>query len=134
MNAYEPGAEGGRAAGLMASLRQMLSTALTLIHTRVELFTTEVEEEIQRAAQILLWALVALFFGSLTVLFVAVTILVAFWEEHRLLAAALITVGFLALTLTTALLARARLRSKPRFMSATIEELKRDRAILERNQ
>jgi uncharacterized membrane protein YqjE len=124
----------GRPQGLLASLRHMFATMLALVHTRVELFTTEIEEEIQRAAGILLWALVALFFGSLTVLFLAVLILIVFWEDHRVLAASLITAAFLLLTLTFGLLARARLRAKPRFLAASIEELKRDRSALERNQ
>jgi uncharacterized membrane protein YqjE len=133
---YESDSEGGRPRrpGVLDAARRMFATILALIHTRVELFTTEIEEEIQRAASILLWGLVALFFGSLTVLFVAVTVLIVFWDSNRILAASLITASFLVLTLVFALLARARLRSKPRFMSASIEELKRDREALERSR
>jgi uncharacterized membrane protein YqjE len=123
---YESDPDGGR------PRLGVLDTILALIHTRLELFTTEIEEEIQRAASILLWGLVALFFGSLTVLFVAVTLLIVFWDSNRILAAGLITASFLILTLVFALLARARLRAKPRFMAASIEELKRDREALER--
>jgi uncharacterized membrane protein YqjE len=122
-----------RPQGLLASLRHMFATVLALVHTRVELFTTEVEEEIQRAAGILLWALVALFFGSLTVMFLAVLVLIVFWDDHRVLAASLITAAFLLLTIIFGLLARGRLRAKPRFMAASIEELKRDRTVLERD-
>jgi uncharacterized membrane protein YqjE len=118
--------------GILQTAKRMLATLIALVHTRLELFTTEIEEEIQRAASILLWALVALFFGSLTVLFIAVTVLIIFWDENRVLAASLITATFLLLTLVFALLARARLKAKPRFMSASIEELKRDRESLER--
>jgi len=133
MSAPEADVAEGRPEGLLASLRRMFATLLALVHTRVELFTTEIEEEIQRVAGILLWALVALFFGSLTVLFLAVLILIVFWEDHRVLAASLITAAFLLLTVTFGLLARARLRAKPRFMAASIEELKRDRSTLERD-
>lgn len=136
MNVDEPepdyGGEKPPPAGVLDAVKRMLATAMALVHTRVELFTTEIEEEIQRAAGILLWALVALFFGSLTVLMLAVTVLVVFWDDHRVLAAILITTTFLVLTLVTAWLARARLKAKPRFMAASIEELKRDRASLER--
>jgi uncharacterized membrane protein YqjE len=132
---YESDSDGDRprrAGGVLDAAKRMLATILALIHTRLELFTTEIEEEIQRAASILLWGLVALFFGSLTVLFVAVTVLIVFWDTNRILAASLITASFLVLTLVFALLARARLRAKPRFMAASIEELKRDREALER--
>jgi len=126
------GAEQPRAGGVVAALKRMLATLLAIVHTRLELFTTEIEEEIQRAATILLWALVALFFGTLTVLMLALTILIVFWDNNRILAASLITGTFLALTGLTAYLARARLKAKSRFMGASIDELKRDREALER--
>ena len=121
-----------RPPGVMQAVKRMLATLVALVHTRLELFTTEIAEEIQRAASILLWALVALFFGSLSVMFIAVTVLIIFWDDYRVLAASLITATFLVLTVVFALLARARLRAKGRFMEASIEELKRDRESLER--
>jgi uncharacterized membrane protein YqjE len=121
-----------RSSSLMDSAKRMLATVIALVSTRLELFTTEIEEEIQRAASILLWGLVALFFGSLSVMFIAVTVLIIFWDDNRILAASLITGTFLVLTVVFVLLARARLRAKGRFMEASIEELKRDRESLER--
>jgi uncharacterized membrane protein YqjE len=59
-------------------------------------------------------------------------VLIVFWDTNRILAAVLITVSFLVITLIFGLLARARLRAKPRFMAASIEELKRDKEALER--
>jgi len=121
-----------RSASLMDSAKRMLATVIAMVHTRLELFTTEIEEEIQRAASILMWALVALFFGSLTVLMVAFTVIIIFWDDHRILAAVLVTATFLVMTLVFGLLARARLKAKVRFMAASIEELKRDRDSLDR--
>jgi uncharacterized membrane protein YqjE len=130
----DPGDDRPRRGGVLDAAKRMLATVIALVHTRLELFTTEIEEEIQRAASILLWGLVALFFGSLTVLFIAVTVLIIFWDTNRILAAGLITASFLVLTLVFGLLARARLRTKPRFMAASIEELKRDKEALERSR
>ena len=110
----------------------MLATVIALVSTRLELFTTEIEEEIQRAASILMWALVALFFGSLTVLMVAFTVIIIFWDDHRILAAVLVTSSFLLATLIFGLLARSRLKAKTRFMAASIDELKRDTEALDR--
>ncbi len=121
-----------RSAGLMDSAKRMLATIVALVSTRLELFTTEIEEEIHRVASILLWALVALFFGSLTVLMIAFTVIIIFWDDHRILAAVLVTATFLVATLIFALLARARLKAKTRFMAASIRELKRDREALDR--
>lgn len=121
-----------RSASLMDSAKRMLATIIALVSTRLELFTTEIEEEIQRAASILMWALVALFFGSLTVLMIAFTVIIIFWDDHRVLAAVLVTSSFLLATLIFALMARHRFKSKARFMGASIEELKRDREGLDR--
>jgi uncharacterized membrane protein YqjE len=65
---------------------------------------------------------------------VAVTLLVLFWDDHRVLVAVLITGAFVAMTAVMAFFARERVKSKPRFLAASIEELKRDRAYLERKR
>jgi uncharacterized membrane protein YqjE len=116
----------------MDSAKRMLATVIALVHTRLELFTTEIEEEIQRAVSILLWGVIALFFGSLTVLMIAFLVIVIFWDDHRILAASLVTATFLVMTFVFAMLARSRLRAKEGFMSASIEELRRDRDSLDR--
>jgi uncharacterized membrane protein YqjE len=128
----QPGTE--RSPGLLASVRQFAATIIAVVYTRIELITTEVEEELQRGVIILLWSILALFFGALSILMVAVTLLVIFWDEHRTLVATLITVGFVCITVVMAFLARGYLKSKPRFMAASLEELKRDRAALERRR
>jgi uncharacterized membrane protein YqjE len=109
----------------------MLTTFVAVAHTRAELLTTELQEEIQHAASILLWSLVALFFGSLSVLMIAVTLLIVFWDTHRVLVAVLISASFVAMGASAALFARARARAKPKFLAGTLNELKRDRAMLE---
>ena len=117
---------------LLDSAKRMLATLIALVHTRLELFTTEIEEEIQRAASVLLWALVALFFGSLFVMMIGFTIIIVFWDDYRVLAASAVTGAYLLGTVVFGLLARSRLRAKARFMAASIEELKRDRESLDR--
>ena len=117
-------------AGLFASVRDLLATALAIVHTRLELVTTEIEEELHRVAEILVWMFVVVFFAGLTVLMLAFVIVVAFWEEHRLLAASLTTLGFLAVTAIGLLVVRAKARARPKLLEATIEEIKRDREAL----
>jgi uncharacterized membrane protein YqjE len=134
MGPEEPWSGTGRPLGLLALVRHFGATIVALIYTRIELLTTEFEEELQRGVIILVWTLLSLFFGALSVLMLAVTLLVIFWDDHRVLVAALITAAFVAITAGTALVANARVRSKPRFLSASIEELKRDRAYLERKR
>jgi uncharacterized membrane protein YqjE len=134
MGPEEPWSGGGRPLGLIALIRHFGATIVALIYTRIELLATEFEEELQRGVIILVWTMLALFFGALSVLMLAVTLLVIFWDDHRILVAALITAAFIAITAVMGFLAQARVKSKPRFLAASIEELKRDRAYLERKR
>ena len=86
----------------------------------------------QRGLIILLWMMLALLFGGLAIVMLAVTLLIIFWDDHRVVVAVLITVTFVFTAGFMAYLAQTRITGKPRFMAATIEELKRDRAYLER--
>ncbi len=122
--------EGPAPAGLFASLRRMLATLLELGSTRLELVSVEVQEQIEYATGVLLWGIAAMFFASLTVLLLALTIVIVFWDEHRLLAAGLVTVGFALITVAAIVIVRRRLDRRPRFLSASAGELKRDAAAL----
>jgi uncharacterized membrane protein YqjE len=123
-------AEDYREAGLFASLRRMLATLIELAHTRLELVSVEVEEQIGYAASVLLWSIAAIFFGSIAVLTLAFTIVIAFWDGHRLLAAGLVTGAFALVAVVAVLVVRSRLRHRPRVLAATVSELRRDVAAL----
>lgn len=131
----EPGAgdhrEGG-APGIIDSIKSTIATVLQILHTRVELFTTELEEEMHRVAAILLWGAVALFSGGLFVLMVAITVIIAAGEEHRMAAALSMTGVFLAIMVIAVLLLRSRVSQRTRLLSASLDELKRDRDSLRR--
>jgi uncharacterized membrane protein YqjE len=116
--------------GIFASLRRMLANLLELGSTRLQLVSVEIQEQIEYAANLLLWGMVAIFFGSLTVLLLALTVVIAFWDSHRLLAAGLMTGLFAAIALIAASVVSSRLRSRPRFLEATTRELQRDAEAL----
>ena len=116
--------------GLFDSLRAMLATLVTLAHTRLELVSVELEQEGERLAGLVLWAILGLFCGGLAVLMLALTIVIAFWDGHRLLAAGLVALLFTVLAMVAGLVVRHRLRTRPRFLSATIGELERDARAL----
>ena len=125
---FEPTLERGPPApgpgGLFASLRLLLANLLDLAQTRVELLTTELSAEIQRAVGVLLWAFIALFFGGLAVLMLALTVIIAVWDEHRLLAAGVVSGLFLGVTLVAGWVVRSRISSRPRLLAASLEELR----------
>lgn len=109
----------------------MLATLVTLAHTRLELVAVEIEEQLASAARVLLWAIAAIFCASLAVLLLALTIVIAFWEQHRLLAAWLVTGAFALAALIAGLSVRRQLRDRPRLLATTSEELARDAAVLD---
>lgn len=124
--------EGTPRRGLFDAAKTLLGTLIEIVHGRLELLSTELQEEIGRVAFLLLWGAVALFFAFLGIAFVGLLIVIAVWDEHRLLAAALIAALFLLLALVAAVLAARQIGAKPRPFDASLTELAKDRELLQR--
>ena len=120
--------------GLFASLRRFGTTLVSLAHTRLKLAGTELEEQVAHAASIVVWVVVTLVLGSLALIMAVILLLVAFWDSHPLLAAGGITAALALATLGAWLALRHRLRTRPKFLAATLLELERDRSSLARRQ
>ncbi len=120
----------GPATNLLRSLVQLGGTLLATAQTRVELLTTELSEDLERGVRILLWGFVALLAGILGALLAGVTLIVFFWDTHRLGASVGVTLVFLLLAAVAGWIARERLQEKPRVLDATRTELRRDVAVL----
>jgi uncharacterized membrane protein YqjE len=108
----------------------MLTTLVELVHSRLDLVGIELQLEVQRATSLLLWAFAAIVCGIVAVVLLAVTVLIAFWDTHRLLAAGGVTAAFALASLGMALLVRHRVRTRPRLFGATLDELRHDAAAL----
>ena len=98
-----------------------------IAHTRLELLTTELQEEVQRAAHLLLWAAVALLAGMLALFLGALSVIFYYWETNRLLASLSVTAVFATLAVLAISVLFARLRSKPPLLEGTLAELAHDR-------
>jgi uncharacterized membrane protein YqjE len=122
----------GPATNLLRSLVQLGGTLLAVAQTRVELLTTEISEDLERGIQILLWALGALMAGILGLLLVGLTVVIYFWDTHRMAAAVGVTAIFLLAALLAGVVFRKRLHEKPRLLDATRTELRRDVTALQR--
>jgi uncharacterized membrane protein YqjE len=122
----------GPATSLLRSLVQLGGTLLAVAQTRVELLTTELSEDLERGLRILLWAMVGLLAGILGLLLAAITVVIYFWDTHRMAAAVGVTVVFLLLAAVAGLVFRRHLQSKPRLLDATRTELHHDVAALRR--
>ena len=116
---------------MLGPARELARALLSFAETRARLAATELEEQSIRLVEILLWVGAALFFFGVTLLFVAVLIVLHFWDSDRLLAAGLIAALFAGAGVVSALIVRARMRARPKFLAATLTELQRDKERLQ---
>ena len=124
--------DAGHTESLLESLSSLAKTFVALVQTRIEIFASEVDEERTRFARILVLALVALFSLGLAVVLGVLLVAVLFWEENRLLALGVLT-GLFALSGVAALLVlRNDIKRRPKFLAATLAELRKDEKELER--
>lgn len=128
----EAGRGAGPISGLIGSLKNALSTLVAIAQTRLEILSVELQEEIGRAANLLLWALIALFAASIGLFLGALVLIFAFWDTHRLLVSLLVMGFFFLLASMAVLVLRARLSKRPPLFEATIAEFSRDREHLGR--
>ena len=115
---------GGR--GLLASLRQLTSTLIEILYTRLELFAAEIDEERVRIARALWLVAVGVFCLSLGTLLAVLFLVVLFWDTHRLAVLGGLAAGFLLAGITAMLMLKAHLSQRVRMFSQSLEELKRD--------
>ena len=116
---------------MLGSVRELARTLLAMVETRARLAATELEEQAVRLVEIAIWFALSILFLSVALVFLSLLVLIAFWDTHRLLAAGLLALLYLAVGGTAMLVARARLRDRPPLFSATLDELEKDLAHLE---
>jgi len=123
--------EAGRSEGLLDSLRNLARTFLAVVQTRIEIFASEIDEERTRLARIALLAAAAAFCLGLAVILLVFFLVVLFWDTDRLLAigvlAGVLAVGGIAACLGL----RTAISKRPKFLSATLAELRKDGTRLE---
>lgn len=119
-------AEGGS-----GPLRGLARTLLGFAETRARLAANEFEEQVLRLLELAIWQLAALLFAGLALVLGSVLVLLLS-DANRVLAAALLAVLFSGAGAACALGVRKRRRQRPRFLSATLEELARDRERLDK--
>lgn len=117
-------------AGLMGSIRQLLSTVTSIASTRLELLANELQEERLRITQMLLFALFALFCFGVGILLLTALIVVLFWDDHRLAVLGALSALFFALGALITMLLRSKVQAKSRLFSTSLAELTEDRKQL----
>ncbi len=117
---------GGPVGRLLQSVRNLLATVLNVGRTRLELLTVEFQLEAQRVVVLLLLGVLTVFSAGIALAFIAVTVIVAFWDTHRVLAALFVTGTFLGIAVVSGVLLAYRIRAKPRLLAGTLAELAED--------
>ena len=113
--------------GLFQSFSNFAGTLIAIAHTRLQLLTTELQEEVRQVGAILLWAFIAAFTGLMALFLGALAVIFAFWDTHRI-AASLAMIGlFIAIAIVAGLVLAKKLRSKPPMLDDTLAELAKDR-------
>lgn len=121
---------GERGKGVFASLRRLLNTGLAIAQNRLKLFLVELQEERWRLFDTLLLLGVVLILAAMTLMVFTVTIVVLCLKHERFDLLIALMVFYLVATGFAAWRLRARLKGWAPF-SATVAELKKDKACLE---
>ena len=118
-------------AGLLGSVRRLLSTLSSVAATRLALLANELHEERLHLEQMLLYFFATLFCFGMTLMLLTVFVVVLFWDEHRLA----VLGGLSALFFIIGILLTRRLQriaqNKSKLFTASLAELASDREQLE---
>ncbi len=116
----------GESKGLLESLTVLVTTVVTIAHTRLELLSTDLEEDRQHLFSLLVMSLVALFCLGVGVVLATFLLVAVFWDTHRLLVLGSLAGFFLAVGFATWRFAMHKARTKPRLFAASLSELFKD--------
>ena len=119
-----------QSAGLMESLKRLVSTLTKIVSTRLELLANELQEERLHLTQMLFFSLFAIFCFGMGLLLLTIFIVVLFWDDHRLAVLGGLSLLFFLLGVLMAAVLRVRARSKTKLFSASIAEFAKDREQL----
>ena len=113
-----------------SAVKALAATALGVVQTRIELLSTEWEEERARLGRISIAISFALFFTGIATVLVAAFVVVAFWETYRLWVLGGVASAFIVAAIACWRIAAIATAAKPRLFAATLSALAEDRAVL----
>jgi uncharacterized membrane protein YqjE len=112
--------------GLLNSLTVLVGSLVSIVHTRLELLSTDLEEDREHLLALVIMSLVALFSLMVGAVLVAILLVVIFWDSHRLLVLSSLAGVFLLVGLVTCGFAVRKAKTKPRLFLASLLELFKD--------
>lgn len=120
-----------RSRGIFSSLRGLIASGVATLQVRLELLSTELQEEKARILGLLVYGAAALILLAVGMVFLAIFFTVLLWDSHRLLALGIFAALFLGAGGLALTIAMRLARSESRLFAASLAELAQDRAALE---
>jgi uncharacterized membrane protein YqjE len=117
--------------GIVQSGRRILAILVGMMRTRLSLLSVELMEEKSRIWLMLVLTALALIFASMALLMLSLLVIVAFWDDNRLLAIGALLVFYLAAAAVSLLVLRHKAKIGSPLFSHTLHELSKDTDELE---
>ena len=117
--------------GLIHSITRLCGGLVATVEDRVQLLSLELHEEKIRLIQIVVWISAAVFTGMMAIAFASLTVVFLFWGTARLLVLGGFAAFYSLAVLVIIVLFRRHLALQPKPFTATLEELKEDRACIQ---
>jgi uncharacterized membrane protein YqjE len=114
------------APGLFHSLRNLLETGLEIVHTRIELFTVEAQQEWQRLVSLAVMAVVGLILGIAGTVVLTATIVFALPASWRVYVTAALGLAYLGGAAIVFLRLNRRLKQAPPPFAESRGQIKKD--------
>jgi uncharacterized membrane protein YqjE len=114
------------AEGLLSSLKNLTVSLIAIVHTRLELISTDLEEGRERFISLLALAFISLFSLCFGAVLLTILVVVIFWDTHRLLVMGSLTTLFILVGALIGAVVIRRLKRMPRMFEASLAELIKD--------
>ncbi len=112
--------------GIVQSGRRILAILVGMVRTRLGILAVELMEEKGRIWLMLVLTALALIFASMALLMLSLLVIVAFWDENRLLAIGGLLVFYLVAAGVSLLVLRYKAKVGSPLFSHTLRELSKD--------
>ena len=126
--ADSPATEAG--GGLFFSLRRLASTGVEIVHTRLEILSSDLEEERARLGSLLMTGVLALFCFFMAAILFTILIVVLLWDTHRVPVLGVLGGVFLVGGALCWRSFHQQRQERPMFLATTLGELAKDRREL----
>lgn len=117
--------------GIVRSGQRMLAILVGMVRTRLNLLALELMEEKTRIWLMLVLTALALIFASMALLMLSLLVIVAFWDENRLLAIGSLLAFYVLAAGVTLLVLRRKAMVGSKLFAHTLGELQKDADELE---